>query len=115
MHLKEYRKSKNKKQKDIANVLNIARSTYNGYEQKTSEPSIDTLKKLADYYNISLDELIGRQYKTTLSEQDKELLEIGKQLNEMEKAKVIGYAKARLEEQKQQAEQKQKFKTFNFD
>ena len=60
MKLKDLRKSKRLKQKDIAKMLNVAESTYCGYEKETSEPTLDTLCKLADFYNVNLDYLIGR-------------------------------------------------------
>lgn len=61
MELKKLRKEKKLTQEDVSKVLNIARSTYNGYEQNISEPNIDTLCKLADYYDVSLDYLVGRE------------------------------------------------------
>lgn len=66
MKLKELRKEKKQTQDDIAKLLNVAHSTYNGYEKETSEPTIETLKKLADYYNVSLDYLVGRSFNSPL-------------------------------------------------
>ena len=62
MKLKELRKNTKKSQEDVAKFLNVARTTYIGYEQETSEPTIDTLCKLADYYGVSMDYLIGRDF-----------------------------------------------------
>lgn len=66
MKLKELRKQNNKTQQDLATYLNIARSTYNGYELENNEPNLDTLIKLADFYNVTLDYLVGRNYKNEL-------------------------------------------------
>ena len=66
MKLKELRKENNKNQEEIAKFLNVAKSTYCGYELGTSEPNLQILCKLADYYNVSLDYLIGRNYKNEL-------------------------------------------------
>lgn len=44
----------------IASELNIAQPTYSSYETGTREPNIETLIKLADFYNVSLDKLIRK-------------------------------------------------------
>ncbi len=62
MNLYRLRKENQKTQQELANYLNIARATYNGYELEKFEPNIEALKKLADYYHVSLDYLVGRQF-----------------------------------------------------
>ena len=57
--LKELRNENNLTQKEIADMLNIARSTYNTYELDKNEISIENLKKLANFYNVTVDYLIG--------------------------------------------------------
>lgn len=47
-------------QKDIASYLNITTSAYGFYEQGKRKPDMETLKKLADFFNVSTDYLIGR-------------------------------------------------------
>ena len=59
--LKEMRKKRGLSQADITNVINIPRTTYANYEAKNCDPNISTLIKLADFYNISVDELVGRE------------------------------------------------------
>lgn len=63
MRLKELRKEKKLSQEQIAKILSVTQRTYGGYELETSEPSIQTLCNLADYYNVSLDYLVGRERK----------------------------------------------------
>lgn len=58
MRLKELRKQKNLTQAEVAKKLNVAISTYSGYELETSEPSIIMLKKLSKLYNVPVDYLI---------------------------------------------------------
>ena len=60
MNLQKLRKEKKITQEDLARMLNVSRATYNGYELEKYEPNIETLCKLADYYNVSLDCLVGR-------------------------------------------------------
>lgn len=46
-------------QKQVADILNIERSTYAYYESGKSVPDIETIIKLARLYNISIDFLLG--------------------------------------------------------
>ena len=59
MNLKEIRERKKIKQVEVAKALNLPNSTYNGYEKETSQPNIETIIKLAKYFNVSTDELLG--------------------------------------------------------
>lgn len=54
--LKKYKIS----QTQLARNLNITQQTMNSYTLNKSEPNIDTLCKIADYFHITLDELVGR-------------------------------------------------------
>jgi len=47
-------------QKDLATKLGIARTTYSGYENGAREPDLDTLKRIADFFEVSLDYLLNR-------------------------------------------------------
>lgn len=58
--LKELRKKRGISQTEITTIINIPRTTYANYEIKNCDPNISTLIKLADFYNISIDELVGR-------------------------------------------------------
>ncbi len=60
MRLKDLREDNDVKQKEIAEYLNIKQNTYSQYENGKREIPLDTLWKLADYYNTSVDYLIGR-------------------------------------------------------
>ena len=60
MKLKELRKAKGLLQSDIANALGISKATYSTYEIGTRTPPADMLCKLADYFNVSVDYLLGK-------------------------------------------------------
>ena len=60
MRLKELRLEKSLYQKDVAAYLGIDRTTYVKYESGISEPPIETLIKLCNFYSVSLDFLVGR-------------------------------------------------------
>ena len=51
--LKELRKHNGKTQQEIANVLGITRQAYSRYESNIREPGLESLVKLAEYYNVS--------------------------------------------------------------
>lgn len=58
--LKELRKEKGLSQSEISQFLNVRQNTYSYWEQGKCEPDIDTLKRLSDYFRVSLDYLTGR-------------------------------------------------------
>lgn len=64
--IKELRIESQKTQNEIAGIVDTSQSNYSKYELGTIEPDIHTLIKLADYYNVSLDYLCGRQFCTDL-------------------------------------------------
>lgn len=58
--LKELRQSKNLTQQKIARLLCVDRSTYSYYETGKTQPSLQTLLQLSDFYDVSLDYLAGK-------------------------------------------------------
>ena len=49
-------------QQEMANLLNISYQAYAHYENGRREPSIDTLVRISEYLDVSLDELLNYQY-----------------------------------------------------
>lgn len=60
MRLRELRNAKNKTQEELGAELNIAASTIGMYEQGRRYPSIDVLRRIADYFHVSTDYILGR-------------------------------------------------------
>jgi transcriptional regulator with XRE-family HTH domain len=58
--LKELRKEKGVTQNEVATPLGVDRSTYGKYETGDSIPDIDKLMWLAEYFDVSVDYLLGR-------------------------------------------------------
>lgn len=58
--LRLLRESKGNYQKDIAEILNMKQQQYQRYENGITEMSISLLNILADYYDTSIDYIIGR-------------------------------------------------------
>lgn len=56
--LKELRENAGKTMKEVARDLDIKYTTYITYEKGTYEPSLQTLKDLAEYFHVTVSELI---------------------------------------------------------
>lgn len=59
--LKALREAKGYTQEDIAGKLNIARQSVSKWEQGINEPDVETLKRLAEIFECSVDELLSEE------------------------------------------------------
>ncbi len=59
-HLKSLRKSKKVTQKEVAQSTGISERNYQDYEANVKKPGFDNLIALANFFDISLDYLMGR-------------------------------------------------------
>ena len=59
-NIRNLRSDNDKLQIELAHYLNITQTTYSKYELGKISISIETLIKLADFYDVSLDYLVGR-------------------------------------------------------
>lgn len=102
MNLKKLRLEKGKTQSEMAHFLNVANGTYNTYETGKFEPKIETLKVLADYYNVSLDYLVGREWQNDfgyLSLEQTNAINLLKELNQINLIKAVAYMSGLLASQ----------------
>ncbi len=58
-NLKNVRLQKRLSQKEVAEHIGVAKSTYSLYESGHREPNIETIKRIADYFEVSSDLLLG--------------------------------------------------------
>ena len=58
--LRDLREDMDLYQKDIAEYLHCSQVTYSRYELGTREIPLESLNALADFYGVSVDNLIGR-------------------------------------------------------
>jgi Helix-turn-helix. len=63
--LHRLRKEKHLTQRELADKLSISRSALSLYESNKREPDFATLKKIADFFNVSLDYLLDREVGNT--------------------------------------------------
>ena len=66
-HLKNIRKSKGLTQKQLAQAIGASESGIQNYELGTRKPTYDMLIALADYFDVSLDYLVGRTDKPEMN------------------------------------------------
>lgn len=79
--IKEYRELNKMTQKDIAEILRVEPATISKYEAGTIEPSIESLKRLAETFNVTIDELIKDEEKFDVSKIN--VLEVLREQKEM--------------------------------
>ncbi|OEH53154.1 hypothetical protein AQ616_17900 [Oceanobacillus sp. E9] len=66
----ELRKSKRKTQEDISKIIGITRPAYTAYERGTRTPDYEILKALANFYNVTIDYLLGHSDQPHLTEDE---------------------------------------------
>lgn len=86
--LRGLRKKEGLTQEEAAKKLDIARTTYSGYERGTSEPDFNTLNKIADFYDIDLNWLLTGELRE-LNEEDEELVKKFSKLNEQDQNYIL--------------------------
>ena len=59
-NLKKLRKEKKITQEELSKIIGVERSSIGKYESSGVIPSVDVLNKIADYFNVSVDYLLGR-------------------------------------------------------
>lgn len=64
--IRDLREDHDLKQKDLALYLSVDQSTYSDYENGRINIPVDMLIKIADYYKVSLDYLVGRSHRKEL-------------------------------------------------
>lgn len=105
MKLKEIMINQEIKQNKLAKDLNISTTSLNNYCNNKTEPDIATLIKLANYLNVSLDYLCGRQWNNQIGyipENKKNTIQKLLELDDMNFERVDTYINARFEVQEEQ-------------
>ena len=87
---------KNITQKQLAADLNIAPSTLGNYIQDSREPDFQTLKDIANYFNVTVDYLIDNRSPYTQSRNEEEILRIYRSLSPEQQDLYLEQGKAFL-------------------
>lgn len=99
-NLKNLRKQRGITQRDLAKYLGVSISTFSGWETGVYEPDHAHLCKIADYFGVTVDELLGRspQLFDDARVERPEVLDLFEQLNVAEQERALGYMERMLEE-----------------
>ena len=68
-NLKNLRKAKGLTQKEVAQFIGISQNNYSYWENGKVKIDNASLQKLADFFGVSIDNLLGREVKTNLTTQ----------------------------------------------
>ena len=60
LRIRDLREDRDLSQQLIANYLQVHQTTYSDYELERINTPVNVLHKLADFYNVSVDYLLGR-------------------------------------------------------
>lgn len=104
MKLKELREQKGLSQYEIAPLLNLKQATYANYETGKTQPTIETLCKIADLFNVTLDYLCEHQTNNKLqlgylTDTQKTAINLLLKLNENNLLQTIGFLTAQIQNQ----------------
>lgn len=96
LKLKEIRQSKGLSQTEIAKILNITQASYSHYENGRNQPTYELLTNIADFYKVTVDELIGHKVpylidKSDFNEVQLEIIEELKTLNIEQSYMLLAY------------------------
>lgn len=86
-------------QSDVAAYIGVNNSTYAYYERGTHNPTPETLCKLADFFGVTVDELLGRspQLFDDARVPKTEVQDLFDRLNVVDQGRVLGYMYSILE------------------
>lgn len=93
-NLRKLREKTGTTQKQLAEAINVSQQSINKYENHNIEPDIETLIQIADYFDVSVDYLVGhsenravyiREEMFSLSSNEKQLIEEYRRLSNKKK------------------------------
>ena len=58
--LRQLRTARDMSQMDFAKIIGMSKSSINMYERGEREPGLETLEKIADFFNVDMDYLLGK-------------------------------------------------------
>lgn len=101
LKIKELRTEKGIDQQTLARALKIGKGSISNWEVGRTEPSIDYILSLADYFEVSTDYLLGRsndigivQTNANLTQFENMLLSVVGKLSRDDQFQVLGFAQA---------------------
>ncbi len=102
--LRELREARHLNQQRLAMEFNITQAAISKYELGLSEPDIHMLKKMADYFHVSIDYLTEfsdcptQCFKSDLPIQELNLINKFRRMDYLQKEKTLAYMQGLLQE-----------------
>lgn len=93
-NLRKLRISKGISQQQLAEVIGTSQQSINKYENHNVEPDISTLSKLADYFDVTIDYLVGHiscdkvEEQIDLSDEESIIIENYRELSKEEQQSI---------------------------
>lgn len=96
MLLKQIREKSGYRQLDMAKYLGVTQVTYHRYESGEREPSIEQLKKLSDFFGVSIDCILDNcvEEKDVLSQYERQLIEAARNADKRARTDALMLLKA---------------------
>ena len=93
-NLKYLRTKAGKQQKELALILNVSKATMAKYENGMVEPNIEMIVRMAEYFGVTLDELVLKDLKPSAPVYVSNLRYLRKKHNitQTEFAKILGFS-----------------------
>ena len=66
--IKEFRQLIGMKQQELADILSVKQTTVSGWEVGRREPDFESLKRMSDIFDCSIDELLGQKEKPVVKD-----------------------------------------------
>lgn len=114
LNIKQLRKEKNVNQETLAEMLDVTSQAFSRYERGERELGYAALMKLANYFDVSVDYLLGnstyfypdavKKIAPELSDEESELLALFGKMSPAQKARFVGYGEGLLNERKEMAD-----------
>lgn len=86
--LRELRQNKGLSQSQLADALNISKSAISMYELGKREPDLETLEGIADFFNVDINYLIGKE-DGSMYYLDPEAAEIAQEVQQRPELKIL--------------------------
>ena len=93
-NLKNLRRQKGLTQQDMANTINTSRSCVSNYESGNRQPDSVTIMLIADYFDVSIDYLLGRSPVKTVFKSEDTLYKLQSILSQLNTTKFLDVSKS---------------------
>ena len=88
---------------ELTKELNMSNSLFTQWKKGLQKPSVDAIIKIANYFNVSTDYLLGINTKEKPLQADhKQLISYYDQCDEIDKVRILAYAEAVAENNKRE-------------